>query len=252
MAISIKKLDEKNKVSRHLVKGVTPAFINAVRRSIMLHTPCLAVENVAIYENDSVMFDEFLSHRLGMLPIKTDIKSCKQGDKVKLVLEKEGPCTVYSKDIKSTDPKIDVMDKNIPITKLSKGQRLRIEMEAEMQPGREHAKWQPAVVAYNEVPILSVSKDCNACEDCIKACPVNVLAVKGNKVVLENAYDCILCRACVEECKKSALKLEFEKESYIFSIEPIAGLNAKEIVSAAVKELSGKGKEFAKALAKAK
>lgn len=252
MAISVKKLDEKGKVGTYLIKGVSPALVNAIRRSIMLHTPCLAVEDVAIYENNSVMFDEFLAHRLGMLPIKTDTKTYKKGDKVKLVLEKEGPCTVYSKDIKSTDPKIEVMDKNIPITKLNKGQRLRIEMQATMDSGKEHAKWQPAVVGYREVPELIVSKNCDGCKECMKACPVNILQVKGKKVSFTKAEECNLCGACVDICPKEALRLNFNSSSFIFIAEPIAGLTTKEVISSAVKELLGKSKQIAKALQKAK
>jgi len=252
MAIAIKKLDEKGSVARYLIKGVSPVFINAVRRTVMLHVPCLAVEDVLIYENDSVMFDEFLTHRLGLLALKTDVKTYKAGDKVKLVLEKEGPCTVYSKDIKSTDPKIEVMDKNVPITKLSKDQRIKLEMQAVMNSGKEHAKWIPAVIGYREIPSLAVGKDCNACKDCVEACPVNVLEMKGNKVVLEKPNECILCGACVDICKKEALKLKFEESGLIFSIEPITGLSGKEVISSAVKELLEKSKTLGKEIKKAK
>ena len=154
MAVTIKKISEKGSTEKFLVKGASIALMNSIRRSILEDVPCLAIEDVTIYENDSVMFDEFLAHRLGMLPVKTDFKGYKKGDTVKLVLEKEGPCTVYSKDIKSTDPKIEVLDKNIPITRLSKGQKLKIEMNAVAMTGKEHAKWQPAVVGYREVPSL--------------------------------------------------------------------------------------------------
>ena len=65
MTISIKKLDEKGNVLQYLVKDTSPAFINAIRRSVMLHTPCLAIEDVSIYQNGSVLFDEMLAHRLG-------------------------------------------------------------------------------------------------------------------------------------------------------------------------------------------
>ena len=251
MTISIKKLDEKGNVSRYLVKGTSPAFINAVRRSVMLHTPCLAIEDVSIYQNGAVLFDEMLTHRLGMLPIKTD-KTYKPGDKVKLVVEKEGPCTVYSKDIKSTDPKIDITDKNIPITKLSKDQKLKIEMQAIMMPGREHAKWQPAIVSYNEVPQLIVSKDCNGCDHCVKACPVNILEIKGKKPVLKDQNRCTLCDACVDACEKEALKLGFNKNEYILMVEPVAGLSQKETIEGAAKAIIEKSKEFAKALQKLK
>ena len=124
--------------------------MNAIRRVVMQDVPCFAIEDISIYENDSVMFDEFVGHRLGMLPIKSNAKGYKVGDSVKMVLEKEGPCEVFSKDIKSTDPKVEVSDKNIPLTKLGKNQRIKLEMKAVMQSGREHAKWQPAVISYQQ------------------------------------------------------------------------------------------------------
>jgi DNA-directed RNA polymerase subunit D len=251
MAISIKKLDEKGNVSRYLVKGISPAFINAIRRSAMLHTPCLAIEDVSIYENDSVMFDEMLAHRLALLPVKMD-KTYKDGDKVKLVLEKEGECTVYSKDIKSTDPKIEIVDKNIPVTRLGKDQRLKVEMQAIVMPGSEHAKWQPAIVAYSEVPEILVSKECNECGACIKACPKGILKMSGKKISLEDALECSLCGACVDSCAREAIKIGFEKESYVMVVEPVAGLAAKECIEGAVKALLDKTKDFSKSLQKIK
>ena len=251
MTISIKKLDEEGNISRYLVKGTSTAVINAVRRSVMLHTPCLAIEDVSIYQNDSVLFDEMLAQRLGMLPVKTD-KTYKPGDKVKLVLEKEGPCTVYSKDIKSTDPKIDIIDKNIPITKLTKDQKIKIEMYAIMIPGREHAKWQPAIVSYNEVPQVVISKDCNGCGDCEKACPVKIIEMKGKKPVLKDQYKCTLCGACVDSCEKEALKLGFDKGEYVLAIEAVAGLSQKEAIDGATKAIIEKSEDFAKSLQKLK
>jgi len=252
MAISIKKIEEKDNVSSYLIKGTSPAFINAIRRSIMLHTPCLAVEDVSIYENDSVMFDEMLAHRLGMLPLKTDVKTYKQGDTVKLVLEKEGPCTVYSKDIKSTDPKIEVMNKDIPITKLGKGQKLRLEMTAMMNQGKEHAKWQPAVIGYRELPTLAVSSDFKAGKEAVEACPVNILELKGQKVELREPEKCSLCAACVDAAKGEGIKLEFDKSTYIFTMEPTAGLTAKETIEGAINAIESKSKEFEKLIGKAK
>lgn len=252
MAISISKYKEENGISSYVVRGVSPALINAVRRSVMLHTPCLAIEEVSVYENDSVMFDEFLAHRLGLLPVKAGSKGFKAGDKVKMVIEKEGPCTVYSKDIKSTDPKVEIRDKNIPITRLSKGQRLKAEMQAVFLSGKEHAKWQPAIASYREVAKLSVSNDCNGCKECVEACPVDVLEMKGKKVSLANPEGCILCGACVDACKEEALKLEFDGNTFLFSVEPITGLSAKEVVEGSVKALLEKSKEYSKALQKIK
>ncbi|MAG21975.1 MAG: DNA-directed RNA polymerase subunit D [Candidatus Diapherotrites archaeon] len=148
--VSVKKVGEETGVVYLEVKDTNPSFVNSIRRTVMRDVPTLAVENVAIYENDSVMFDEFVSHRLGMLPIKSSAKGYKPGESLKLVLEKEGPCMVYSKDIKSTDPKVEVADKKIPIVKLGKGHTLKLEMTAVMMSGKEHTKWQPAVISYKQ------------------------------------------------------------------------------------------------------
>ncbi|MDD5163541.1 MAG: DNA-directed RNA polymerase subunit D [Candidatus ainarchaeum sp.] len=250
MAISIKKIFEKENTSKFLVKGVTATAMNALRRSVMEEVPCLAIENVSIYANDSVMFDEFLAHRLGMLPIKTDAKGYKQGESVKLVLEKEGPCTVYSKDIKSTDPKVDVADKKIPITKLSKGQNLKIEMDAVMQTGKEHVKWQPAIIAYQEVASIETAKDCDGCEECIKKCPKNVLELKAKKIVLVDPFLCTICGACRDSCKQGALKINIEPETFLLMIETSGTLTAKECLLSAITALKNKSKEFDKAISK--
>ena len=145
--VSVKKVGEEKGVVKFELTADT-ALANAIRRVVMQDVACFAVEDVSIYENGSVLFDEFLAHRLGMLPIRSDAKGYKLGDSVKMVLQKEGPCTVYSKDIKSTDPKTEVVDKKIPLTKLTKGQKLKLEMKAVMHSGREHVKWQPAVISY--------------------------------------------------------------------------------------------------------
>ncbi len=149
--MDVKIIEQNDRSARIQIKGVSTTTLNSVRRAIMHMVPVLAIEHVTIYKNDSVVFDEFLAHRLGMLAIRTDPKTYRLGDKVKMVLEKEGPGTVYARDIKITDPKIEVIDEGTPVTQLKKGGHLQIEMEAVMGTGSEHVKWQPAVVGYEEV-----------------------------------------------------------------------------------------------------
>ena len=45
------------------------SFANALRRIILVETPTLAIEVVKVIENTSVFHDEFLAHRLGLIPI---------------------------------------------------------------------------------------------------------------------------------------------------------------------------------------
>jgi len=147
--MELKKISKGDKTIKFSLKGTNPAFVNAIRRTIATSVKSFAVENVNVYENNSVMFNEMLAHRLGMLPIQTDTKTYKKKEKVTLMVEKEGPCTVYSKDIKSTDPKIEVTDKKIPILKLEKEQKIKIEMEATVDSGKTHSKWIPGMLNYS-------------------------------------------------------------------------------------------------------
>lgn len=71
---------------------------------------------------------------------------------VHYTLSKEGECVVYSGDLRPEDPMWAVVDKNIPIVKLMKDQRLILEAAAELGTGRTHAKWQ---VACGWVQVLS-------------------------------------------------------------------------------------------------
>ncbi len=250
--MNIKKIGEYENGLRLMIKGTDAVFLNSLRRAIAQHVPVLAIEDVSIYENNSVMFDELFAHRLGMLPIKTDSKTYKAKDKVKMVLEKEGPCIVYSKDIKSTDPKIEVIDKKIPLVKLKKGQRLKVEMNAVMNSGKEHAKWCPAIVGFQELPIVSVGKNCNLCEDCIKACPKNALEKKGQTIVLKNETDCVLCGACRDTCTKNALNLDYDEGSFIFNIESSGAMSEKEVLLRAVDAIKEKSDEFSSEMKKFK
>jgi len=248
--MNITKIKPSGKTKRFYVKGASIPLMNAVRRTVMNSVPVLAIEELAIYENDSVMFDEMVAHRLAMVPLKTDSKSYKKGDKLKILLEKEGPGTVYSGDLESTDPKIEVGDKKIPITKLKKGQKIKLEATAVMETGKEHSKWQPAIISYKQVAEISNSKDCNKCGDCINICPRGILEEKAGKIVLKDKLECTLCGECRDVCKKKALELSTEEGSFLLSIEPSGALSSKETVKNAVEVLEEKIKDFRKEVKK--
>lgn len=52
--------------------GYSFPFANALRRIILSEVPTMAIEKIHLYQNTSVMHDEFLGHRLGLIPIKAD------------------------------------------------------------------------------------------------------------------------------------------------------------------------------------
>ena len=72
------EIDIKQKDETHLlfaIEGVDDAFINAIRRISTVEVPTMAIETVEILKNDAKIFDEALAHRLGLVPLKTDLES---------------------------------------------------------------------------------------------------------------------------------------------------------------------------------
>lgn len=52
--------------------GIQPAFANAFRRLMLSEVPSMAIEKVMIKNNTSIIQDEVLAHRLGLIPLKAD------------------------------------------------------------------------------------------------------------------------------------------------------------------------------------
>jgi len=252
--MDVKKISEKGSSTKILVKGIDAVLMNSIRRTIMSNVPVLAVEDVYIYDNASVVFDEFLAHRLAMIPIKSDDpKAYKAGDKIKLMLDKEGPCTVYSGDIQSTDPSIEVVDKKVPITKLKKGQRLKLEMDAVSGTGNEHSKWQPALVAYSEVPEVSFDmKKIGDAEKFVGKCPKGVLEVKAGKVVLADAVDTDidLLSKCADLAPNEGMEISFKDDSFIIRIDNYGNMKTDSMFVQATEVLREKAQDFRKELKK--
>ena len=169
----IKKVFEEGNVTKYLVKGTNHVFMNSIRRSVMCHVPCLAVDTVHIYENDSVIFDEMLANRLALCPITTPVETT--GKKVTFTLEKKGPCTVYSGDLISNDPEVKMVYDNIPLTKLREDDKISLTAYAVLGKGADHAKFNPAIVGYQQLAELEVLRGCDSCQKCVDALRVNQL-----------------------------------------------------------------------------
>ena len=185
--MQIKILESKGNFIRFYVSGIDHQIANGIRRIMMVEVPTMAIDDVIIVESSSALRDEMIAQRLGLLPLKTDLKSyvprelcdCKSDlgcskCSVTLTLESEAidePRNVYSKEFKSSDPEVVPFSGEVPILKLAKGQRIRLEAYARFGTGREHAKWQAtAVSTYKYAPIIKIDmKKCDLCKKCLKA-----------------------------------------------------------------------------------
>jgi len=87
--------------------GVDPAISNTFRRIMIAEVPSMAIERVLIYDNSSVIQDEVLAHRLGLIPIKADPRQFEyrqESEKVDLECtdEKEAHSGKYESSEKDT------------------------------------------------------------------------------------------------------------------------------------------------------
>ncbi|PSR90557.1 RNA polymerase II subunit 3 [Coniella lustricola] len=156
------------------------SLANALRRIILAEVPTIAIDLVEIEENSSVLADEFIAHRLGLIPLNSknadDVVYTRDCDceqycelcSVKLTLHAK--CTthgeimkVYARDLVVDPmrpnewvgtPVINDPDGQGPlIAKLRDGQELRLTCIAKKGMAKEHAKWAPtAAVGFEYDP----------------------------------------------------------------------------------------------------
>jgi len=145
------------------LKGVPLQYANALRRVCLNGVPVFAIDTVDIIENSSVLPDEGLAHRLGLIPLKTDLSRFNEPSKcdchsesgcsnckVMLILdsgESEVTRTVFSNELSSEDESIKPISDKISIIELAPGQRIKIECYARLGRGTEHAKWNSANIS---------------------------------------------------------------------------------------------------------
>jgi DNA-directed RNA polymerase subunit D len=138
-------------------------YVNALRRLSISEVPTFAIDDVVMLENSSVMHDEAVAHRLGLVPLRTDLQrfvlpnlcECKSTlgctkCRVLLVLDSEAndkTKVVTSAELVSEDDIVKPISKEIPIIVLAPGQKRKLEAYARLGLGKDHAKWQPTSAA---------------------------------------------------------------------------------------------------------
>ncbi|MBN2330221.1 MAG: DNA-directed RNA polymerase subunit D [Candidatus Aenigmarchaeota archaeon] len=252
----VKVLSKKGAKLEMLLEETDPAFANSLRRIMMSDVPTMAVQWSDIHENNSALFDEVLSHRLGLIPIRFDPKkfvpteecTCKgkgcPACQVVFILDKKGPALVVSGDLVSTDKKVAPTDPNISIVDLLEGQSVKLEAVARLGIGKTHAKHHAANASFQFYPVITAKGSKTDMQNAIRACPKGVLALKGNKIMLKDPAKCDLCRSCMEHSK--GVELKADESRIIFKVESISGLDPDYIVDKAVEILQGKAEDFRK------
>jgi DNA-directed RNA polymerase subunit D len=262
--VEVLEKDENN--IRLIVREADVPLMNALRRIALAEVPSMAVDEVVMIENSSILQDEIIAHRLGLTPLKTDLDSYNLPEKcecqsefgcalcrVTLTMDAEsteGTRTVYSGELVSENPEIVPVSDKVPIIKLAKGQKLKLEAYARLGKGKNHAKWQPvSVCAYKYYPkIIVPNKECKDCTACVDICPKKVYTMKENKVEVRDLLACNLCMDCVEACpqKPPAIQVTWEKNAFIMNIESTGVLSPERIIKEATKILDQQLADFTK------
>ena len=153
------------------LKGIPLQYANALRRVCLNGVPVFAIDTVDIIENTSVLPDEGLAHRLGLIPLKTDLSRFNEPSKcdcqsesgcsnckILLVLdsdESQVTRTVLSNELLSEDDTVKPVSNEIPIVQLAPGQKIKLECYARLGRGTEHAKWNSSNIS----TLTDTSKD---------------------------------------------------------------------------------------------
>jgi DNA-directed RNA polymerase II subunit RPB3 len=154
------------------IQDTNLAMVTALRRSIMNDVPTMAIDMVQINENKTCLSDEFLAHRLGLIPlVSTNVD---QFVDAKLCFCESGMCSkcsiVFSIRIKNikedylivtsqhlrvdqhmnrhVNRHMDVKpldEPNFLIVKLARNQEIDVLCVAKRGTGKDHTKWNPSI-----------------------------------------------------------------------------------------------------------
>ncbi|XP_014667921.1 PREDICTED: DNA-directed RNA polymerases I and III subunit RPAC1-like [Priapulus caudatus] len=177
--------------------GIDTAIANAFRRILLSEVPTVAVEKVFIYNNTSIIQDEVLAHRLGLIPIcadprlfeyrtedqeePTEMDTIEFQLKVRCMKNTHAPKDATDPDELFKDHKVltkhmkwipignqaDLYGKNafrpvhddILIAKLRPGQEIDCRVHCVKGIGKDHAKFSPvATASYRLLPEIKLVK----------------------------------------------------------------------------------------------
>ncbi len=255
---------EQGKLS-FILKDSNPVYANTLRRLMIDEVPTMAIEDVEFVKNNSILYDEIIAHRLGLIPLKTDLKSynlpnkCKCEGKgcnrcqLKMVLRAtKGAGIVYASEIKSKDPAIKPVYGDMPIVKLLKNQVLELEASAVLGRGKDHVKWSPCHAYYKYKPIVEITGEVKNPEAIIEVDHNNIFEIKDRKLVVnkDRVLECDLSLDFSEIDKN--VKVTASNTDFVFYVESFGQLSCREIVNKAIDIFDEQLEEFAEELKKAK
>ncbi|MHA1682264.1 MAG: DNA-directed RNA polymerase subunit D [Promethearchaeota archaeon] len=264
-------LQKSEKRISFLVDGIDTELANALRRIILTEVPAMAIDDVVFIENSTPLFDEIIAHRLGLIPLTTDLDSYVLKERCSCegtgctrcqvsfqcsIHAKDGNRNLYTSDIISSDPEIKPVSDKILLTKMAKGSKLIFEAYARLGLGRDHAKWQPvSKITYKMYPEIIINQDAlkgydfkDDNENCpiVKICPKRILKWEKGNLIVTDEIKCTLCQACTrsELTPDGAISLQPNIHKFIFFLETPGVMPPERIITEGIKIFQEKVKRF--------
>lgn len=174
--------------------GIDISVINAYRRIILAEVPTMAIEKIYMYNNTSIVQDEVLAHRIGLVPLKVNPKlfeyrnkdETEWGDQDSVKYELKVKCTKDHKvSANETNPDrlyinrkilssslkwvplgdqkgifksedMQTLQDDILLAKMNPGHEINLEAYAVKGIGSDHAKFQPGLAYYRLLPEIEL------------------------------------------------------------------------------------------------
>jgi DNA-directed RNA polymerase II subunit RPB3 len=262
------------------LKNADTSLANSIRRVIIAEVPTMAIDLVEIAQNTSVLHDEFIAHRLGLIPlVSTDVhsykytrectcsgrcRSCSVEFRLDVKCTEESGKTVTSDDLQVVgDVEVRPIFKGDPqnsivIVKLRKNQEIKLHAIAKKGVGKEHAKWSPACgVWFKYEPIIDLKTDrfdnlglmgeaaAEKQREFVDICPTKVFTYDPSRgVEIEDIHKCMYCNECVKKAAvmqiPDLVSVKPKLDTFLFSLESTGALAPADIVLSALRIIKEK------------
>ncbi len=250
--VNIVELSESK--AKFALSATNAAIANTLRRILLAEIPCLAIDIVEVKHNTGVMVDEMLSHRIGLVPIVSDLadtlvypSECKcflgcSKCSIRFELNKENSGTtiqsVYASDIipEHGHAMISEQNQKILLTRLGPGQRIHCVMWAKKGIAKTHAKWSTVSTAvYKFQPIVEITRKITGtvAENIVKSCPTRVFEVNSSgELDIEDLAKCTFCGECTKV--EPTVKVAPDESNVVFTVESLGQYPVQRIIKTAI------------------